>query len=124
MYVYYEGIILFNLILGSIFCILQYDALEGYLSHRETALSHARDELNDVKSKHANCTTTIKFMENQIADKDQLISRLEKQRNRLEKEKEEETSNLSNNKEQNEAKVTSLATQVEEKEVHLVAKYI
>ena len=98
-------------------CYFQYETLDTYLSHRETALSHARDELNEVKSKHASCTTTISFMENQIADKDQLIARLEKQRNRLEKEKEEEVQSAIRSKDDNEAKSSSLNTLVEEKEV-------
>eukprot|EP00794_Sanderia_malayensis_P007219 gene7219-8027_t len=71
----------------------KYEKLDTYLSHRETALSHARDELAEIKSKHLNCTSTINFMESQIADKDQLIARLEKQRNRLEKEKDDEVAN-------------------------------
>ena len=87
------------------------------MSHRETALSHARDELNEIKSKHASCTTTISFMENQISDKDQLIARLEKQRNRIEKEKEEEVQNAMRNKDDKDAKSSALATLVEEKEV-------
>ena len=56
-------------------------------------------------------------MENQIADKDQLIARLEKQRNRLEKEKEEEAQNAMKNKDDNENKSASLNKLVEEKEV-------
>ena len=56
-------------------------------------------------------------MENQISDKDQLIARLEKQRNRLEKEKEEEVQNALRNKDDKEAKSSNLATLVEEKEV-------
>lgn len=56
-------------------------------------------------------------MENQIADKDQLISRLEKQRNRLEKEKEEEIQNATKAKDDSEAKTTSLDKVLEEKEV-------
>jgi len=93
----------------------KYETLDTYLSHRETALSHARDELNEIKSKHASCTTTISFMENQITDKDQLIARLEKQRNRLEREKEEEVQNAVRNKDDNETKNSSLAALVEEK---------
>ena len=99
--------------------LFQYETLDTYLSHRETALSHARDELNEIKSKHASCTTTISFMENQISDKDQLIARLEKQRNRLEREKEEEVQNAVRNKDDNETKSSSLAALVEEKGVIL-----
>lgn len=56
-------------------------------------------------------------MESQIADKDQLISRLEKQRNRLEKEKEEEGQNATKCKDESEAKSASFDKVVEEKEV-------
>ena len=56
-------------------------------------------------------------MESQIADKDQLTSRLEKQRNRLEKEKEDEVSHVNCNKEQIDVKVEALNKQIEEKDV-------
>ncbi len=52
-------------------------------------------------------------MESQITDKDQLISRLEKQRNRLEKEKEDEVSNVNTQKDQ----IEVLNKQSEDKDV-------
>ena len=103
---------------------MQFETLDTYLSHRETALSHARDELAEIKSKHANCEKTTNFMENQLADKDQLIARLEKQRNRLEKEKEDEAGSATSIRKNNEAKIETLDKQLEEKEAREILFYL
>ena len=68
---------------------LQYEKLDTYLSERENALELCRDELKGVKTANRDLRVEVDNLENQLFEQKSTVERLEKQKDRFTRSKED-----------------------------------